>query len=192
MRDESVSGRQKVDNVERLRSVIETFAQVNNSIVEFLTFVGEAKDNKDGDAVKLLTVHAAKGLEFDTVFIAGATDRMMPHYRSKLQNEIEEERRLFYVAMTRAKNNLVITYPRLNGKNTQSPFIAEMRSTSRSLQTQGPLSQLQKGMRIRHPQFGSGKVISIRKDYQDKDQAVIQFSTGLKTLLLEYAPITVE
>ena len=64
--------------------------------------------------VKLMTVHAAKGLEFDTVFITGLEDKLFPHQRinddeSSLEDE-EEERRLFYVALTRARKKLFLTY----------------------------------------------------------------------------------
>lgn len=83
------------------------------------------------DAVKLMTVHASKGLEFDTVFIAGMVQDIFPSKRSA---DIEEERRLFYVAITRAKNRLFISHPEVvpdwHGnpmKAFPSQFLAEMR-----------------------------------------------------------------
>ena len=54
----------------------------------------------------MLTMHGAKGLEYDTVFILGANEGSMPYRRAVMQDETEEERRLFYVAMTRAKKDL--------------------------------------------------------------------------------------
>jgi DNA helicase-2/ATP-dependent DNA helicase PcrA len=87
---------------------------------------------EERDAVKLMTVHASKGLEFDNVFIAGMNQDVFPSKRG----DIEEERRLAYVAVTRAKNRLFITYPRLvkgwNGSLSTgkvSSFIAEMSQT---------------------------------------------------------------
>lgn len=70
----------------------------------------DIEDNEDGK-VNLMTIHAAKGLEFDIVFLAGVEDTIIPHARAIEENEtnIEEERRLFYVAITRAKNKLYIT-----------------------------------------------------------------------------------
>lgn len=68
---------------------------------------------KDENAVKLMTVHASKGLEFDTVFISGLEDGLFPHSRlsdDSTSEESEEERRLFYVALTRAKKKLFLTY----------------------------------------------------------------------------------
>lgn len=62
------------------------------------------------DRVKLMTMHGAKGLEFDTVFVIHGNEGCIPYKKAKLETEIEEERRLFYVAMTRAKNKLVISY----------------------------------------------------------------------------------
>jgi DNA helicase-2/ATP-dependent DNA helicase PcrA len=66
------------------------------------------------DRVLLLTVHQAKGLEFDTVFIAGATDNEFPSFRSQEEGRLDEEHRLFYVAMSRAKKRLFITYHQMN------------------------------------------------------------------------------
>jgi DNA helicase-2/ATP-dependent DNA helicase PcrA len=63
------------------------------------------------DRVLLLTAHQAKGLEFDTVFIAGATDDEFPSYRSKREGRVEEEHRLFYVAVSRARKRLFLSYP---------------------------------------------------------------------------------
>jgi DNA helicase-2/ATP-dependent DNA helicase PcrA len=74
------------------------------------------------DKVLVLTAHQAKGLEFDTVFIAGATDRQFPSPRSVREGRVAEEHRLFYVAMTRARSRLIISYPTQNGDGrTQEP-----------------------------------------------------------------------
>jgi DNA helicase-2/ATP-dependent DNA helicase PcrA len=71
------------------------------------------KQNKKKPSVKLMTIHASKGLEFDTVFLSGAEDHFFSPApdldKSKMEEKLEEERRLFYVAMTRAKNFLFIT-----------------------------------------------------------------------------------
>ncbi len=63
------------------------------------------------NSIKLMTIHLAKGLEFDRVFIIGANEGLLPHEKSITKgDDIEEERRLMYVAMTRAKNNLHISF----------------------------------------------------------------------------------
>ena len=79
------------------------------------------------DGVALLTMHTAKGLEYDTVFIIESNEGSIPYKKAKMEDEIEEERRLFYVAMTRAKRKLIITYVKeKNGKDMHpSRFIDE-------------------------------------------------------------------
>jgi DNA helicase-2/ATP-dependent DNA helicase PcrA len=66
-------------------------------------------NDKESPGVLLSTMHSAKGLEFDTVFIAGAVEGNNPHERSKTNPELEEERRLFYVGLTRAKKHLYVS-----------------------------------------------------------------------------------
>jgi len=68
-----------------------------------------ATGEEPGDLVTLMTVHSAKGLEFDTVFSAGLVDGLFPHFRSVEGSDVEEERRLFYVAITRARRNLYLS-----------------------------------------------------------------------------------
>ena len=126
---------EKIENLNELERISRTFT----SLEDFLTNAvldnpqtDTPLDNKD--AVNIMTMHASKGLEFDTVFIPGVSNGLVPHSKS-LNNpsELEEERRLFYVAMTRAKQNLYITYSIItvdaNGiphKTWMSPFIKEI------------------------------------------------------------------
>ena len=80
------------------------------------------------EGVNLMTMHAAKGLEFDTVFVIEANEGSSPYKKATADEEIEEERRLFYVAMTRAKRKLIISYTKeKNGKDmTPSRFVSEL------------------------------------------------------------------
>ncbi len=99
------------------------------NIQELIHFAGTFKDSQDfleriallsssdgrpklqKEAVKLMTIHMAKGLEFNQVFLVGVNEHLIPHERSLLKNEdVEEERRLMYVAMTRAKENLYLSF----------------------------------------------------------------------------------
>ena len=86
------------------------------------------KKNGEKEGVNLMTIHAAKGLEFDTVFVIEANEGSCPYKKATTDEEIEEERRLFYVAMTRAKRKLVISYVKeKNGKDLlPSRFVSEL------------------------------------------------------------------
>lgn len=79
-----------------------------------------------------MTLHAAKGLEFDTVFLIEANEGRIPYKKARTEAETEEERRLFYVGMTRAKNLLRICYVKTkNGKDTDpSRFVEELLDNS--------------------------------------------------------------
>jgi DNA helicase-2/ATP-dependent DNA helicase PcrA len=134
------NARNRLEDVEQLAA----FAQQFKSTEEFLTQLAlltnvEAEDGEnaksDTEQVRLSTIHQAKGLEFDVVFIIMLCDGLFPSSRSAESPEgEEEERRLFYVAITRAKNELYLSYPliRLAGAYTgdvmQSPsrFLAEL------------------------------------------------------------------
>ncbi len=108
--ENSLEAQGRIENIEEFVRSLDEFS----SLVEFLEYVSlvEAKDDKSiQDAVNIMTVHAAKGLEFDLVFIPGLEDGIFPSSRSvEERNGVEEERRLLYVAITRAKKNLYLTY----------------------------------------------------------------------------------
>jgi DNA helicase-2/ATP-dependent DNA helicase PcrA len=115
----------RMRNIELFTKILEDWEQnpdnPNPSIFNFLNRISlqnndDLNDEEDGGKVNLMTIHAAKGLEFDTVFLAGVEDQIIPHARSLTENNagtyeenLEEERRLFYVAITRAKRHLFIS-----------------------------------------------------------------------------------
>ena len=109
--------------VERLENFLET-----------ITLDNEREDEKENtaDAVTLITMHSCKGLEFPHVFIVGLEDGLLPHSRSKVEGTLDEERRLFYVAVTRAMQTLAISHCAGRKKYGQllpchpSPFLKEM------------------------------------------------------------------
>ena len=90
-------------------------------------------DNKDNDSITIATMHSSKGLEFKVVYIMDASEGITPHKKAVLPADIEEERRLFYVAMTRAKEYLVIlnAKERYNKVMQRSRFIEEIISKQR-------------------------------------------------------------
>jgi superfamily I DNA/RNA helicase len=92
----------------------------------------EEEDESPGDAVTLITMHSCKGLEFPQVYIVGMEDGLLPHSRSKTEGTLDEERRLFYVAVTRAMQTLTISHCAGRKKYGQvmpchpSPFLKEL------------------------------------------------------------------
>ena len=84
----------------------------------------EDEEDKAGDAVTLITMHSCKGLEFPHVYVIGLEDGLLPHTRSKVEGTLDEERRLFYVAVTRARRHLLLTWSRSRqpgGRATRQP-----------------------------------------------------------------------
>lgn len=128
----------RLENIKELRSVAIEFPELNNflenvSLVEQEYMPDHPKEDKTKDTVNLMTFHASKGLEFPVVFMVGMEEGLFPHSRSLMdRNELEEERRLCYVGITRAKEKLFLTYSRRRlyfGQRTSnivSRFILEL------------------------------------------------------------------
>jgi DNA helicase-2/ATP-dependent DNA helicase PcrA len=133
--DESAA-KDRMDNIQALINVAAKWEESNDGgLDDFLIYVSllsDADDRNDNDTVKLMTIHAAKGLEFDSVFVRAVEDGTIPHVRSSTPEGREEERRLLYVAMTRAKRLLHLThcsFRRVWGKEARmepSPFLLEI------------------------------------------------------------------
>ncbi|OGH19576.1 MAG: hypothetical protein A3D74_01835 [Candidatus Levybacteria bacterium RIFCSPHIGHO2_02_FULL_37_13] len=129
--------RQRLENIKELRSVAIEFPNLtefleNVSLVE-QEYLPDKSNGEKKEAVTLMTLHAAKGLEFPIVFMVGMEEGLFPHSRSVMdKNELEEERRLCYVGLTRAKQKLYLTYARRRlffGQRTSnivSRFILEL------------------------------------------------------------------
>jgi ATP-dependent DNA helicase Rep len=109
-------------------------AENGGSLAEFIQHIFLLADKEDDDPsgqVRLMTVHGAKGLEFDHVYIIGLEDGIFPHRNALDENRMEEERRLMYVAMTRARFHLTLSYARVRKrfgqkeKSAPSPFLKE-------------------------------------------------------------------
>lgn len=137
--DGTEQGKNRVENVKELRSVAEEFPE----LTQFLENValmqngetpdGRVKKTNDNEAVTLMTIHAAKGLEFPVVFLVGMEEGLFPHSRSMMDtDQMEEERRLAYVGITRAKEKLFLTYTRsrlyfgTRSNNLVSRFLASI------------------------------------------------------------------
>ncbi len=137
LREYAVKRRIKLEELMDVVHEIEMRAKEFKTIEDWFSHIEEYGENlrrqaevrePSQNAVQLMTMHGAKGLEFHTVFIIGANEDICPYKKAETAEEIEEERRLFYVAMTRAKKRLVISYSKeRNGKKMkQSRFVGEL------------------------------------------------------------------
>ena len=115
-------------NYDKLETFLNELSLVGSSILTDL----ESEQHDNQEALTLTTIHQAKGLEWDVVIVIGLTEGLFPHQRSlETEEQIEEERRLFYVAMTRAKRHLLLTAPLISssyfkGASQRSRFISEL------------------------------------------------------------------
>ncbi len=167
---------QRLENIDELFSVTESFdRRRHGSLLEFLGEVSLLSDvdkekGKEQNAVRLMSLHASKGLEFPVVFIIGMEEGVFPHARSLEDNQsIEEERNLCYVGITRAKDSLHLCCCRertLYGQvhlREPSRFLSELPEdkVSRLLLVEDLPANLTVGDKVRHPQFGEGVVLSM-------------------------------
>ena len=169
-------------NIEDLEEIVEEFKMSASSfktIFEFFEHVDEvgkkieeSKRNKTDDRVLLSTIHGVKGMEFKNVFLINCNEDTMPHSSSKEEN-IEEERRLFYVGITRAIDNLFLFVPKMRkGKfRDASRFIEEGGFMEIVKASHG----LVKDSVVTHKAFGTGKVVEV-----NGDEVGIIFHDGMK------------
>ena len=193
----------KIENVKEFMNVISEFMKESedNSLEAFLNYLALITDldtAKGGDRVTLMTLHAAKGLEFPVVFLVGMEEGFLPHYRAfESSKDLEEERRLCYVGITRAKEKVYFTYAyRRNRYGTYAPtqpsrFLSEIpiEKVEEERQAASVNSDIHVGDKVMHRVWGIGKVEEIFTD-EDPPYAVIDFiKIGKKKLDLRYAPI---
>lgn len=118
--DDSVEGRSRYENIQELLNGVKEFAErediEDRSLAVFMQDIAlltndDRENDKDADTVSLMTIHSAKGLEFKNVFVVGLEENLFPSQMSLTsRTDLEEERRLFYVAITRAEKKLTLTY----------------------------------------------------------------------------------
>lgn len=179
------SQRLKMDNIE-LKDVLEEFkeaAEDFNSITSFLVHVDVIKEelkkkSSDEKGVVLSTIHGVKGMEFKNVFIINCDEGVIPHINSIPEN-LEEERRLFYVAITRAIDNLnIYSTKRLKGKGKEiSRFIKEcgIDYKEKSYYESGFVNPYEIGQLVNHKVYGSGKISD-----KDGNYINIAFNNGIE------------
>ena len=203
----------RAENVGELEAAANDFCgrSEDKSLTAFLAEVSLVADIDRWDpqtqAVTLMTMHNAKGLEFDRVYIAGLEDGLLPHSASvESRQELEEERRLFYVAITRAKKSLHLCLAssrrRFGGLMPAVPsrFLAEL--PRELLEVQGragttevsripaddmnqdiPEGESIKGKAVRHSVWGRGKVVEVEGEGEELKLSIV-FSGGLRKKVL--------
>ena len=130
--EEDENYREKIEDLQQLIVFVDNCESSEDALSQAALLSGETKEDPE-DCVILSTIHRAKGLEWRVVFLLGLEDGAFPSRKSVTQAEIEEERRLFYVAVTRAERSLVMYYPEINwrsGRNAHmSRFLLEIKKT---------------------------------------------------------------
>ena len=117
-----------LDELAHRASQYMSLSQWLDGIAEYIRQCDKDRQNNTADGVHMLTMHGSKGLEYKIVLVMDVCEGIIPYNKSILDEQIEEERRLFYVAMTRAKEKLYLLYPkqRYNKDTTRSRFIEEL------------------------------------------------------------------
>lgn len=206
----------RLENLEELKTVTRTFEEREEivSLEDFLLEVSLVTDvneyDQDPDKVSLMTVHSVKGLEYDYVFIVGLEEGLFPHMNSLLsESELEEERRLCYVAITRAKKKLFIVNARSRmiygqeSSNVASRFISEINSDLINKQFEEKEVEVKVnvdekfykdeevdykvGDFVYHEVFGQGKVVDISGSIMS---IAFKHPFGVKKLMKNHKSIT--
>jgi DNA helicase-2/ATP-dependent DNA helicase PcrA len=209
------------ENIEELLSSAREFERRNEegaTIAEYLDTVALATDGdaaaSSGGAVTLSTLHAAKGLEFGAVFAVGLEEGYLPHGQSQEdEDELEEERRLLYVGMTRAKDALTLTladrrlvYGRVESRRPSrfleeipraaveeqyfgrpAPTIFAARAYEEAPKDDRPL---RRGKRVRHPRYGFGVILTEEGSGEETRLTVYFDRAGKKKFMARYADLT--
>ena len=211
----------RLENLEELVAAAEDYERGDlatglEGFLDTIALVSDVDEMPDGrQAVTLMTLHSAKGLEFPFVFLTGLEEGVFPHARSLSDtDEIEEERRLCYVGVTRAKERLFLSYAlhrRLQGYGLGEPsrFLREMPEEHLDLVNAGRAERsaayepeapryephldqdlpLKVGAHVRHGRFGEGMVVGVEREGDDTVVTVRFASVGRKRLSLQYAQL---
>jgi DNA helicase-2/ATP-dependent DNA helicase PcrA len=212
--ERTVDAEGRVENLREFTGVAAEFEARNpdGGLPEFLEQIAlvTEQDEYDDEAstVTLMTLHNAKGLEFPVVFIVGMEDGVFPHYRSMGDTgQLEEERRLAYVGVTRARERLYLTHAwsrSLFGSTSYNPpsrFLSEIpadllklkeseRDQRRSQGAQQRKTiEITPGDTVHHDRFGEGVVVSVTGRGGDAEATIAFEDVGEKRLILSYAPL---
>lgn len=192
------------ENVEEFMSVgMEFDAGPAYGLTDFLDRLALREQGAASEAVQLMTLHSAKGLEFEAVIVIGIEEGLLPHKRSLSEpDEIEEERRLLYVGMTRARRRLFLSYCRarllagLPMPTQPSRFLDEIPAPLLEVvhgigkaKTRPRLSRVHEGESVHHPRWGQGRVVAVEGRGR-ATMATIEFFDGIRQRVqLCHAPL---
>jgi len=196
----------RMDNIRALQDFISTALESGLTPIEFMdraALLQSGEERNDGNAVALMSLHRAKGLEFDTVVLAGVEEGLLPHQRALDEGDagLAEERRLLYVGITRAKNRLLLTSTRMRRVfgdmifPLPSRFIASLpeevleRDEVQMASVPAHTGDIAIGASVRHPSFGEGVVLGV-EGVGDATRVSVRFRhAGTKRLMLKYAAL---
>lgn len=211
--DKSLDSELRLDNLMEFKSITASFEEKEGCVnlgdfLNEISLIADLSEHKESDdEVTLMTIHSAKGLEFTVVFLIGMEEGIFPHANSLLEdNGLEEERRLCYVGITRAKEILYLTNSKrrmLYGKDTMNPpsrFIDEIKSdyieridtikdetqkiASSEMYIEGSNDDLNVGDTINHDTLGIGIILSVDGSFIE-----VAFKTGIKKLMKNHKSI---
>ncbi|WP_027339389.1 DNA helicase PcrA [Halonatronum saccharophilum] len=208
--ENTIEAQTRLENIKELLASMEEFisGEVEASLEEYLEDVALTSDidklDEQADAILLMTLHSAKGLEFPVVFLVGMEEELFPHIRSlESQEDIAEERRLCYVGITRAQERLYLThatYRKVYGSvqyNRPSRFLAEIPEDLFRGDEEIKVEEVVEkkgydfglGDRVIHQSWGQGTVISFDKSDGLEKVTVAFPEKGVKELALEYVKL---
>ena len=198
----------RLENLQEFKSITASYEERTGSVnlgdfLEEITLISDVSNHKsDGEEVTLMTLHSAKGLEFKIVFLVGMEEGLFPHNMSIMEDNLEEERRLCYVGITRAKERLYLTNAKrrmLYGKEQQnmpSRFITEINAKHLEQNFEEPKiinkenmytdanEDINEGSIISHDVHGTGVVV------KDEGNLIeVAFKSGVKKLLKNHKSI---
>lgn len=190
-------------NVEEFVAAAAEFEdRTGEGLDSFLDHLALSGPDKQTDGVQLMTLHAAKGLEFDAVIIVGVEEGLLPHTRSsQREDHVEEERRLLYVGMTRARSELFLSYSRTRlfsahaSLGQPSRFLGEMPShlfqfSHGSGKKPAPrLIRARVGETVRHPRWGTGTIRSVEGRGRDTMISITFRDGSVQRVQLRHAPL---
>ena len=160
-----------LEDIEDSAQNYQTLEEWEEALIEMSREIKNSSKRRSSDVLTLTTMHGAKGLEFDTVFIIDVIEGIIPYHKSQSQEEIEEERRLLYVGMTRAKKQLYLYIPdEKHGKPIPpSIFVQSLRKTMH-------LEGLKTGKTLYHKKLGKGTILQV----MENGMIEVQFGRGEK------------